>query len=218
MIEKLFTNQVIALNATQGMWEGDLYPEEQECIRKAVHKRRGEFTAGRLCAREVLFRLGVVNFPLLVGPGRAPLWPKNIVGSISHCHNLCVVAATKDKEIIGLGVDVEVAEPLEIAVKELVCTEKEKQWIVSTPPRIGSNLAKIIFSAKESVYKSLFPIMRIPLDFMDIQVVLNTQTNEFVVELFNEQVTECVKQYNLSGRYFCSDDFVFTGVELRRKH
>jgi 4'-phosphopantetheinyl transferase EntD len=218
MIEKLFSNQVIALNATQGMWDGALYPEEQECIRNAVLKRRREFTAGRLCAREVLFRLGVGNFPLLVGPGRAPLWPENIVGSISHCRNLCVVAATKDKGIKGLGVDVEVAEPLEISVTELVCTEKEKQWIASTPPRNGSDLAKIIFSAKESLYKCVFSFTGIPLDFMDVQIVLNMQTDEFVVELFDEQAAECVKQYNLRGRYFCSYNFVFTGVEIRRQH
>jgi 4'-phosphopantetheinyl transferase EntD len=217
MIEKLFSNQVVALNATQGMWEGNLYPEEQECIRKAVPKRRREFTAGRLCAREVLLRLGFGNFPLLVGPDRAPLWPKNIVGSISHCSNLCVVAATKDKRIKGLGVDVEVAGPLDIAVKELVCTKKEKLWIANTQPLIGSDLAKIIFSAKESLYKSLFSFTRTPLDFMDFQVEIDAQTNEFDVELFNEQATEFLKQYNLIGRYFCSADFVFTGVEIRKQ-
>ena len=217
MIENLFSNKVIVLNATQEMWEGHLYPEEQECIRKAVPKRRREFTAGRLCAREVLFRLGVGNFPLLVGPGRAPLWPKNIVGSISHCHNLCVVVATNDKGIKGLGVDVEMAGPLEKSVLELVCTEKEKQWIADTPPLIGSDMGKIIFSAKESLYKSLFSFTRKPLDFMDVQVVINTQTDEFDVELFNEQAAECVKQYILRGHYFWSDDHVFTGVEIRGK-
>ena len=217
MIEKLFSNQVVVLKATQKMWDGGLYPEEQECIRKAVPKRRREFTAGRLCAREVLFRLGIDDFPLLVGPGRDPLWPKNIVGSISHCTNFCVVAATKYRAIKGLGVDVEMAGPLEKSVKELVCTEKEKQWIANTPPLIGPDLAKIIFSAKESLYKCLFPLTRKPLDFMDFQVVLNTQTDEFDVELYNEQAAECVKQYNLTGRYFCSEDFVFTGVELRRQ-
>ena len=217
MIEKLFSNQVVALNATQEMWDGDLYPEEQDCIRKAVPKRRREFIAGRLCAREVLLRLGVINFPLLVGPGRAPLWPKNIVGSISHCSNLCVVAATNDKRIKGLGVDVEVAGPLDISVKELVCTEKEKLWIANMPPFVGSDLAKIIFSAKESLYKCLFSFTRIPLDFMDFQVVIDTQANEFDVELINEQTAECVKRYNLIGSYFCSDDFIFTGVEIRRQ-
>ncbi len=217
MIEKLFSNQVVALKATQGMWDGDLYPEEQECIRKAVPKRRREFTAGRLCAREVLFRLGIDDFPLLVGPGRAPLWPQNIVGSISHCTNLCVVAATKYRAIKGLGVDVEMAGPLEKSVKELVCTEKEKQWIANTPPLIGPDLAKIIFSAKESFYKCLFPFTRRSLDFMDVQVVIDTHTNEFDVELINEQAAYRVKQYNLTGRFFYSDDFVFTGVELRRQ-
>jgi len=217
MIENLFSSKVITLFATQEMWDGDLYPEEQECIRKAVPKRRREFTAGRLCAREVLFRLGVGNFPLLVGPGRAPLWPKNVVGSISHCSNLCVVAATNDKVIKGLGVDVEMAGPLEISVRNLVCTEKEKQWLADTPPLIGADMAKIIFSAKESLYKCLFSFTRGPLDFMNVQVEFTRQMNEFDVEFLNEEIAECLRQYNLTGRYYCSDDFVFTGVEIRRQ-
>lgn len=216
MIKKLFSSQVVALNATPEMWEGDLYPEELDCIGNAVPKRRREFTAGRLCAREVLKRLGIDAFPLLVGPERVPLWPPNIVGSISHCNNLCVVAATADKGIAGLGLDVEEVEPLEASVKDLVCTENEKQWIAHTPTPGGSDWAKIIFSAKESLYKSLFPLTQIHLDFMDVQVSFNMRANEFGVELFNEEAAECIKRHNLIGRYFYSDQYIFTSVEIRR--
>ena len=216
MIENLFSNQVIALNATQEMWDGHLYPEEQECIRKAVPKRRREFTAGRVCAREVLFRLGVFNFPLLVGQGRAPLWPKNIVGSISHCNNLCVVAATKDKGIKGLGADVELAGPLEKSVTELVCTEKEMEWMARNPSNIRSNLAKIIFSAKESFYKSISSFIQCPLEFLDVQIVFNSLRNSFAVKLDNPHAAKSLNNYSLRGRYFFTEDYVYTAVEVRR--
>ena len=90
----------------------------------------------------------MANFPLLVGPGRAPRWPENIVGSISHCSNLCVVAATNDKAIKGLGVDAEVAGPLEKPVTELVCTEKEMEWITKTPPLIGVKYGQNYFQCQ----------------------------------------------------------------------
>ena len=155
MIENLFSSQVIALKATPEMWEGDLYPEEEAYIRKAVPKRRREFTAGRLCAREALSKLGVENFPLLAGPYRAPIWPKNIVGSITHCLNICVVAATKDKRIKGLGVDVEQAGQLEKSVTDIVCTVKEREWMARNPSYVKANSAKVIFSAKHPIFRLL---------------------------------------------------------------
>lgn len=215
MIEKLFSDQVIALKATPEMWNGVLYPEEEACVRKAVSKRRREFTAGRLCAREALARLEVKNFPLLVGPYRAPVWPKNIVGSISHCRNICIVAATKDKRIRGLGIDVEQADQLEKSVAELVCTKKEMKLLADTDTYNGSNFDKIIFSAKESFYKSISSYIQLPLEFLDVQIVINSRQNSFTVELDNPQAAGLLEKYSIIGRYYCTDDFVFTGVEVR---
>jgi len=215
MIEKLFSKQVVALKATPKMWGGLLYPEEEEYIKKAVPKRRREFTAGRLCAREVLSRLGINNFPVLVGLQRAPVWPENIIGSISHCGNICIVAATKDKGIRGLGVDVEQTGQLEESVLEFVCTKKEKEWLADTTS-FGINLAKIIFSAKESLYKSIFPLIHSTLEFLDVQIIINTQLNSFKVELYNTQAAKALEKFILTGRYYFAEGFIFTGVEVRK--
>ena len=177
-----------------------------------------EFTAGRVCARKALTLLGVENFPLLSGPDRVPVWPKNIVGSISHCQNSCVVAATANDNIAGLGVDVEEKGGLEDSVKELICTTKEQQWSYHTMNPWGTSWEKIIFSAKESVYKCLYPLMRIRLDFRDAEVMFDEKTNTFEVDLFSKEAAEYVKKHLLIGRYCCSDSHIFTGVELRRKN
>ena len=60
MIETLFPAPVLTLSATPEMWTGTLLPEEEACLSpRAIAKRRREFTAGRVCARAALGRLGI---------------------------------------------------------------------------------------------------------------------------------------------------------------
>ena len=88
----LFPAGVVAVTATSKMLHGILYPEEAASIKRAVPKRWREFTAGRLCAREALRRLGIERHPILVGEHREPLWPSGVVGTLSHCDD-CYGAA-----------------------------------------------------------------------------------------------------------------------------
>ena len=74
MIQGLFqNNEIITVGADISTLVGELYPEEESFIANAQHKRRREFTAGRLCAREALSHLGINNFPILVGKNREPI-------------------------------------------------------------------------------------------------------------------------------------------------
>lgn len=203
-------------HATPEMWGGDVYPEEQDCVPNVATKRYREFTAGRLCAREVLKKLGVDNFPLLVGESREPLWPPGIVGSISHCRDNCVVVASRDKRIVGLGIDIEDIAPLEAEIKALVCRKREEQWMIDVSEPGCIDWAKIIFSAKESVYKCLFPVKNVYLDFKEVQIAFDLQSNEFVVDFFNREVAEFVESYTMIGRFSHTNEYVYTGVELRR--
>jgi len=103
----LFPEGVVVEVATPEMWEGPLYPEEEVSIRNAVRKRRREFAAGRNCARRALAFLGVQDCALPMGNDREVLWPEGIVGSISHCDDLCAVAVARRDFAAGIGLDVE---------------------------------------------------------------------------------------------------------------
>ncbi len=203
-------------HATPEMWGGEIYPEEQDCVPNVATKRYREFTAGRLCAREVLKKSGIDNFPLLVGNNREPLWPPGIVGSISHCRDNCIVVASRDKRIAGLGVDIENIAPLEEEITSLVCRQKEKQWITHVSEPGHPDWAKIIFSAKESVYKCLFPIKNIYLDFKEVQIEFDILRNKFSIDLFNREVAEFIEAYVMVGHFYYTNKYVYTGAELRR--
>jgi 4'-phosphopantetheinyl transferase EntD len=148
-----------------------LYPEEAASVANAVETRRKQFTAGRMLARDAWQRLGVPAQPLLNDEQRVPLWPAGLVGTITHTHGWCAAAVAKNTHFSALGADVEAATPLERGLWERICRPAERRWLESAPERAGI-LGKAFFSAKESIYKALYPSVRIFLDFHSMQIEL----------------------------------------------
>jgi len=156
-----------------------LFAEEASQIASAVERRRLEFARGRNCARAALRRLGVPDAPLLSGSQREPLWPATVVGSITHTEGLCVAAVALRSRYAGIGIDVELDEPLSPSVAERVATEAETSSLASMPHLVA---ARLVFSAKEAFYKCQFYRTRQFLDFFDVSIELAAQ-GEFSVEL-----------------------------------
>lgn len=141
-------------------------------------KRRREFAAGRHCAREALAQLGHEAVPVPVGPGRAPVWPPGIIGSISHTDDIAIAAVGRASDLCSLGIDVESADPLERDLLKLVCREEELAALTANnlQPEVG---AKLIFSAKESVYKCLWPLTGMFLEFDAISIRIDPVGHRF---------------------------------------
>ena len=148
-----------------------LFPEEAASVANAVETRRKQFTAGRVLARVAWQRLGAPAQPLLNDEQRVPRWPAGVVGTITHTHGWCAAAVAKDTEFAALGADVEAATPLERGLWDRICRPAERRWLESSPERAGV-LGKALFSAKESIYKALYPSVRVFLDFQSMQIEL----------------------------------------------
>lgn len=126
-------------------------------LHSAVPKRQAEFLAGRYCAARVLERL---DSPTAVGIGRnrSPTWPAPIVGSISHTADKAVAVAARAPEVIGLGIDVEAVLDLATAeeLRSPVLRPEDEKWL--RHPLLSVEMAMtLIFSAKESFFKALYP-------------------------------------------------------------
>jgi 4'-phosphopantetheinyl transferase EntD len=221
MIETLFPKEVETLFATSAMWSGALLPEEEACLSpRAVEKRRREFTAGRVAARAVLERFGIRDFPLLVGADRAPVWPPGIVGSLSHCGDLCGVAAARRESVAGVGFDAESDRELEPPIAERVCSEAELLHLAGLPGA-AARWATVVFCAKESTYKCHSPLAGTFLDFHDVEVRLEPDAARFVATIHRargpngEPVTPIVR--TLHGRFVRHGSYVLTGVTLNRR-
>jgi 4'-phosphopantetheinyl transferase EntD len=210
---ELFPVGVVVGIATPEMWEGPLHPEEETSIRNAVPKRRREFAAGRNCARRALARLGVEDRPLAVGNDREVRWPEGIVGSISHCDDLCAVALARREITAGIGLDVEHGDPLESGLVPLICTPAEQARSKAWPVRSGPPWSKLMFVAKESVYKCVFPLVRAFLDFHDVEVDLRLDSSAFEA-VIRHPCAARLGNARLRGRFVATGGHLACGVAL----
>lgn len=138
--------------------------EERAEIEHAVPSRRQEYLTGRSLARLLLRPLGYPDEPLLKGDEGRPLWPAGVVGSISHCDGLCVVAIACRADVSGLGIDVEPHRPLETELWPEICTDGELELVSD-----GVEVLHL-FCAKEAVYKALSDGLLRRLEFHDVEV------------------------------------------------
>src|SRR5687768_10978445 len=152
-------------------WDGDgapsEHPEETQAVARAVEKRVLEFRRGRACARAALAQLGAPEGPIPVGAHRMPTWPAGYVGSITHCTGLVAAVAARADRIASVGLDAEPAAALPGEPRAHIVHPLDR------PVRPGGVIEKVVFSAKESIFKALFPRAGIWLDFLDVAVRLD---------------------------------------------
>jgi len=161
--------------ADDGLW-----PTERRAITSAVEVRRREFAAGRRCARLAIGDLGRQPAAIPVGPDRDPVWPGDLVGSITHSRKL-VGAAVADVAVCrSLGIDFEIAGRVDESLIDRLLTENERERLVGPP---DNPTPTIIFSAKEAIYKATFPLTRCWLGFEDVEVSLDLDGGTFEADV-----------------------------------
>ena len=151
-------------------------PEEMAAIARASPSRRMEFAAGRAAARAALAQIGLPGRAIPQATDRAPVWPEGVVGSIAHCSGCCLAAAAPGARVRALGVDVEPATPLAADLFELICTPRELAELQAMPQAGRAIRAKLVFSAKESAFKALYPLIRHHFGFEAVEVSVNAAT------------------------------------------
>jgi 4'-phosphopantetheinyl transferase EntD len=155
-----------------------LFAEETAAIANAVLVRRQHFAAGRVLARQALAALGQAPVALPSDPQRVPVWPAGFVGSITHTRDWCAVAVARSVDIQALGADVERATALERDLWDRVCRPEEREFLSRHAPDEAGRIAKAVFSAKESIYKALYPTIRQFLDFQGMRIELSQTETE----------------------------------------
>jgi len=170
--------------ATAEMWgdavDIELSEDEASAIRRAVQKRRREFVTGRACARLALRRLGLQPVPVPTGAAGEPVWPEDVVGSITHCRGYRASAVARSAQVVTLGIDAEQNTPLPPGVLERIASRSELDAIANERPDAPERL---LFSAKEAIYKAWFPVARRWLGFDDVIVEVDVSSRRFFGEV-----------------------------------
>ncbi|WP_308167921.1 4'-phosphopantetheinyl transferase family protein [Catellatospora tritici] len=155
------------------------FPEEEALVVRAVPKRRREFAVVRSCARRAMAKLGVPAQPVLNGERGAPRWPTGLVGSMTHCDGYCAAALVRDSDLASLGIDAEPDEPLPTGVLEAMALPGEATRLARLArERPDVNWDRLLFSAKESVYKAWFPLTGRWLDFAEADIEISANPGD----------------------------------------
>ncbi|MFJ8147926.1 4'-phosphopantetheinyl transferase [Streptomyces sp. NPDC096048] len=181
MIEELLPDTVVAVEAhgQDDVGHHPLYPEEEALVARAVAKRRREFTLVRSCARRAMEKLGVPAQPVLSGERGAPRWPAGLVGSMTHCDGYCAAALVRATDLASLGIDAEPDGPLPDGVLPTVSLPVEAERLRRlAEERPGVHWDRLLFSAKESVYKAWFPLTGQWLDFMEADIEISVSPGD----------------------------------------
>ena len=156
--------------------EWTMYAAEAAAIAHAAAARRHEFATVRHCARQALRRIGIAPAAILPDPDGVPRWPAGAVGSMTHCAGYRAAAVARSERLRGLGIDAEPHAALPGAAADLVVGDEERprlRALAQADPDLHWD--RIVFCAKEAVYKACFPLSRRWLDFSDISVTLDAR-------------------------------------------
>lgn len=146
------------------------HAQEAALVAGAVAKRQREFATGRALAHQLLTELGAPDQPLLPGARRAPGWPSGYLGSITHSDSFCAVAVARAASLALIGIDVEEDAPLPEKLVPRILGPEERAARDGLAEVARERRGRLVFSAKECIYKALAPLLERVLGFDEIEV------------------------------------------------
>ena len=174
MIEQMLPRGVVAVETSEDLPGQQSFPEEEALVATAVETRRREFMTARRCARDALAKLGYAPVPIGAGPKREPLWPAGVVGSITHTTGFRAAAVAPHSVLASIGIDTEQNDRLPDGVEEAITVKGEREMLAALSRALpATHWDRLLFSAKESVYKAWYPLTGRWLGFEDARLVID---------------------------------------------
>lgn len=217
MIEKILPDIVASTEAFDDPPDAVLFPEEEAVISRAVAKRRREFRTVRHCARLALGELGIPPVAVLPGEHREPLWPPGIVGSMTHCAGYRAAAVAHSRDLLAVGIDAEPHEPLPADVLGVIALDEEHIRLADLAEVERARCwDRVLFCAKETVYKAWFPLTHRWLGFQDAAITIDPAEGTFTARLLVTGPTSTGETLaRFDGRWLIDNGLVLTAIAVR---
>ncbi|GAB2931013.1 4'-phosphopantetheinyl transferase family protein [Rheinheimera gaetbuli] len=199
------------------------YNEQQFGIRlpaemdNAVRKRRAEFVAGRVAASQALKALGAKIMHVGIGEHRQPLWPKPFIGSITHSVNKAICAVSRADSIQRIGIDIEPIIAASVAKNIFASVLLPCEYdMVGIPDNPDNKIFTLLFSAKESLFKALYPEVQKYFDFSAARCVeLDIEASQFTLELTEALSPDLDAGSSFKGSFELDNHQVFTAITTK---
>jgi 4'-phosphopantetheinyl transferase EntD len=196
------------------------HPQEEPLIARAVEKRRREFIGARHCARQAMSRLGVEPAPILKGDKGAPVWPRGVVGSLTHCDGYRGAVLGYSLQVRSLGIDAEPHDRLPDGVLDAVSLDVERTWLASATDT-DLHWDRVLFCAKEATYKAWFPLTGRWLGFEDAHITFERDESGATSGTFRSKLlvpgdtSDGPPLTGFDGRWLVDDGLVLTAITVR---
>ncbi|MBN1899531.1 MAG: 4'-phosphopantetheinyl transferase superfamily protein [Spirochaetes bacterium] len=203
--KELETKRIFFIHTSKRHSIDSLLPEEKSVIAKAVKKRQMDFASGRWCAYQILDMMGRSDRPILTGEGGEPLWPAGICGSISHTDSLACAIGALENNYTSVGLDIEKrTRPISQRALKIILNDDEELWLEQ---HRGRDLEKIIFSAKESIFKLLYPLTGKRFYFSYVSII--SVDDKYFTARLNKDLDDTFKKGNeFKGIYFSDNEYI----------
>ncbi|MEO8900758.1 MAG: 4'-phosphopantetheinyl transferase superfamily protein [Polyangiaceae bacterium] len=187
-----------------------------DSLARAVPKRRIEHCAGRFCARQAMNVCSAPNVQTAIGIGAhgEPLWPAGLVGSITHTHAFAAAAVALKHNARAIGFDAERVTQLSADVLDYIAVPAEIPALTLTSKMAANAVASVVFSAKEALFKCLYPEVQRYFDFRDAVIEALDANGHFTARLLVDLTPQLQQGSRFTGRFALADDRVYTAIVL----
>lgn len=180
-----------------------------EQLMPAVLTRKAEYLAARYAAKRLL-RLFNLSPQLAIAHDRRPVWPAAVKGSISHCANQALVVVAKADSIWAVGVDIAQCQCGKMQqISQHIMTAQEFALYECLPFSLD-HFVTLVFSAKESLFKALYPSIGTFLGFDSARLITINPLQKQLVFALNITITQHDSIINVN--YCIQQDIITTLV------
>jgi 4'-phosphopantetheinyl transferase EntD len=216
MIADLLPSSVTAFDTFTDSPEDMLFPEERAVVAGAVDKRRREFATVRALARTAMDGLGFPAAPILPNRRGAPGWPEGLIGSMTHCDGYRAAALAHAADMVAIGIDAEPNAPLPEGVLDSVSLPAERRWIADlSATRTEVSWDRLLFSIKESIFKTWYPRTQHELGFEQAEVTVAPESRTFTFRLIlPDDAPATAWLADARGRWLAQDGVLVTALTV----
>lgn len=186
-----------------------IYPPR---IQKSVHSRQAEYLAGRYVAHYAIKAIGFPAIEIASGMNREPLWPNKLLGSITHTNStaLCAVAFKHECQYLGIDLARWITNEVAKDISHLIIDNEERQ-LLGEPFSDDNHALTMAFSAKESLFKALYPKVQAYFNFSAAKFEsISLKDGTFSIRLNESLTPELSKGDLFDGVFYLKEHEIIT--------
>lgn len=191
----------------QALWDA-----ERPAVARAAERRALEFSTGRHLARCAMADLGARPTAVPRAEDRSPVWPRALVGSITHAGEVAVAATAYRATLAGIGIDLERTGRVTPALYRKLFTAAEQHALEGADAR----LAALMFSAKEAAYKAVNPQVGRFIGFLEAAVDVSWTDRTLRLHYLGEHEPNRIMDHG-TGHFCFFEDYVLTVFAIPRR-